>query len=102
VAEYAGLREAIERALRQSPENVVFEVDSLLVASQVSGIWACRDATFEDDYSACIEGLDRLRARGVSAFVRHAYREYNATADSLASAGTEPALGPGGRQASST
>ena len=39
VAVYHGIREAVTRALRAAPEHYIFEVDSLLIARQLSSVF---------------------------------------------------------------
>ena len=79
--------EALKRAWERAPEPCVFEVDSLLVAEQLNGNYACRSTDLQGTYSKCVEILKGLTARGQPWEIRHIYREYNATADALAGQG---------------
>merc|ERR1712139_76481 len=45
IAEYSGLLECMKRAARKGDEEVVFEVDSMLLARQIGHEWACRSPT---------------------------------------------------------
>ena len=87
VAEYDGIYEALKRAWERAPEPCVFEVDSLLVAEQLNGNYACRSTDLQGTYSKCVDILKSLTARGQPWEIRHIYREYNATADALAGQG---------------
>ena len=61
----------------------VFLVDSMLVAEQLNGNYACRSEDLQDTYSKCVSILEDLTNRGQPWQIRHIYREYNATADAL-------------------
>ena len=84
VAEYRGLIECMERAVRhEGDREVAFEVDSMLIAKQVGHSWACRHASLAPLYESCCELGDQLTAKGVQWKIRHIYREYNQAADAL-------------------
>jgi len=102
VAEYEGVRQALLRAVRSTPEPCIFEVDSLVVANQLLGIYGCRNPDLIPAYRECCTLLGCLTQRGQPWVLRHIYREYNATADSLATDGTSPELDKGAVQTSLT
>ena len=84
VAEYKGLVESMTRATRRLHEmEVVFEVDSMLLANPVGHIWACRHPTLAPLYDKCCELGDTLTENGVKWEIRQIYREYNQAADAL-------------------
>ena len=84
VAEYWGLQESMRQAARRPQDTeVVFEVDSILLAKQMGHIWACRHASISPLYEECCELGDKLTEMGVRWSIRHIYREYNQAADSL-------------------
>jgi len=89
VAEYTGLRVAFERALRQPHRDIVFEVDSGLVANQVNGRDACRHPELRGLYEACVSMGRELRSQGKRWKLRHTYREFNVVADFFANQGLE-------------
>ena len=54
VAEYKGLVESMTRATRRLHEKeVVFEVDSMLLANHVGHTWTCRHPTLALLYEKC-------------------------------------------------
>ena len=83
IAEYSGLLECMKRAARKGDEEVVFEVDSMLLARQIGHEWACRSPTLVPYYTECLEMGEILEAAGISWTIRHIYREYNQAADTL-------------------
>ncbi len=85
VAEYAGLRACMERASRSPDPSVMFEVDSMLVAKQMCPImpWACRSENLLGLHSDCLRLADVFEQNGTSWGIRHIYREFNQTADTL-------------------
>ena len=84
VAEYRGLQEGMSRASRRPQDKeVVFEVDSMLLAKQMRHVWACRHDSISPIYEECCELGDKLTEMGVRWSIRHIYREYNQAADSL-------------------
>ena len=85
-AEYEGVVSAIGHAVTAAPRACCFRVDSLLVARQLRGEWACRAPHLVPTYTRCLQLLERLRAHVAPNTVRvqHIYREYNGDADGLA------------------
>ena len=98
VAEYHGLKVAMERAVRRPERSVVFQVDSDLVARQMARVDAsvcgCRDLL--PLHRACVALGERLDEMGTSWEVRHVYREFNQTADMLANLAIDDPGGNGG------
>ena len=100
VAEYHGLRASMRRAVRiaiaqperaASAHRVVFQVDSKLIAGHLARRTPsrCRAPTLRALFAECrTAGLELSRV-GVSWTVEHVYREYNATADTLANEGVD-------------
>jgi len=86
IAEYTGLAQCLRRAVRIGDTVVVFQVDSLLVARQVSqnNYWACRSEDLLPLRDACRQLTRALSDARVSWSVQHIYREFNQVADSLA------------------
>ena len=86
VAEYEGVLQALLHASQHPRPNLIFRVDSLLVARQLQGIWACRSAHLLDQYERAIDILNSLRGAPQisSVAVEHVYREFNSDADGLA------------------
>ena len=64
----------------------MFRVDSLLVARQLQGKWACKCAHLLPLYCRAIQLLDSIRRapHTQDAIVEHIYREFNSDADGLA------------------
>ena len=62
-----------------------FQLDSLLIQKQVTGVWQCKAPTLVKRYEEALALLRVLRSRGSHYVVRHIYREFNAEADGLAS-----------------
>ena len=62
----------------------------MLVAMQLARYrpWACRSLDLVDLHAQCISFLEQMRAVGIDAYVRHIYREFNQSADSLAKTAT--------------
>ena len=85
VAEYAGLRECLRRAVRVLDPTALFEVDSMLLARQMSRFrpWACRSESLVQIHIECVKLSKFLENNGVNLDIRHIYREYNQTADAL-------------------
>ena len=71
---------------RDDARPVCLRVDSMLVAKQLNGEWRCKAKHLQTTYEMCLRYLGLLRARLGHARVRvdHVFREYNASADSLA------------------
>ena len=89
MAEYVGLQESMERALRHADvdRRVIFELDSQLVARQVVVFsrWkaACRSPTLRPHFRTCAQLGHALTERGVHWSMYHIYREFNVVADAL-------------------
>ena len=83
MAEYEGLLASMRRAARKRDKEVIFEVDSMLLARQIGHVWACRSPSLTPYYEKCLQLGDTLDARGITWSIRHIYREYNQAADSL-------------------
>ena len=74
VAEYRGLHEGMRRASRRPQDKeVVFEVDSMLLAKQMRHVWACRHDSISPIYEECCELGDKLTEMGVRWTIRHIY-----------------------------
>lgn len=104
VAEYEGIRACFRDALavaNANPDAVVltgshdpaeqgrrysffFQTDSMLLARQLSGIWACRATPLRPLYEECLRIGKELSERGLPWGVSHIYREFNASADGAA------------------
>ena len=84
IVEYGGVLKSMRRATRQSDRDVLFEVDSMLVAKQISGKWGCRSTSLVQLYAECCMCGQMLDKRGVRWRIRHIYREFNQAADTLA------------------
>ena len=91
VAEYIALRACLLRAVRLLEPHVVFQVDSLLVSRQLAryNAWACRSAELIPLRDECRRLGAVLNDAAVIWEVRHIYREFNQTADSLANQGVD-------------
>ena len=88
VAEYYGVLRALQHAASNQQTLLCFRVDSMLVAKQLQGQWACRSPDLVPLYEQCLVLLQGLRssAHVSQVQVEHIYREFNAYADSLANA----------------
>ena len=97
VAEYTGLLQCMTRATRIADLYVVFEVDSMLVASQMAQYqpWACRADSLLELHSRCSDLGAALTIRGVRWSCRHIYREFNQTADALSNQAIDEAWSNG-------
>ena len=88
--EYCGLIAGMRRAVRHadSQVSVFFDVDSKLVAMQMSRFHrrACRATDLLELHDECVGLGNILDLAGVVWSIRHIYREYNQTSDSLANA----------------
>ena len=84
-AEYIALFECLSRALRLQDPNVIFEVDSLLLAKQLARHhpWACRSENLIAVHQQCVHVCDALPSLHISWDIRHIYREFQQTADAL-------------------
>ena len=86
-AEYTGVLRCLERAVALPQEPLVFRVDSMLVAKQLRGEWACRCPSLRPLYERAVElmqGLSRVRQNVSDVRIQHVYREFNRDADGLA------------------
>ena len=79
------LFESLSRALRLRDPNVLFEVDSLILAKQLTRrhLWACRSENLIPLHQQCVHVCDALTPLRISWDIRHIYREFNQTADAL-------------------
>ena len=84
-AEYVALLQCVFRALRLQDSHVIFEVDSLILAKQLARHlpWVCRSENLIALHQQCVHVCDSLSALHISWDIRHIYREFNQTADSL-------------------
>ena len=84
-AEYFALLQCLSRALRLQDPYVIFEVDSLLLAKQLARHlpWACRSENLIALHQQCVHVCDSLPALHISWDIRHIFREFNQTADTL-------------------
>ncbi len=86
-AEYTGVIRCLERAATLPREAIVFRVDSMLVANQLGGTWACRSTDLRPLYEKAVRLLQMLQQNRENAGeirVQHVYREFNRDADGLA------------------
>tara|TARA_Y100000768_G_scaffold355894_1_gene309894 strand:+ start:66 stop:455 length:390 start_codon:yes stop_codon:yes gene_type:complete len=80
VAEYEGLRTALNYCFKNNLKDVQIYLDSLLVVQQVNGKYKVKAKNLEDLYSQCkdlIEKIDNVE-------IYHVPREQNKRADELA------------------
>ena len=65
--------------------SLFFEVDSLILAKQLARhlSWACRSENLIALHQQCVHVCDSLSALHISWDIRHFYREFNQTADTL-------------------
>ena len=75
----------MRRAVTRLDLHILFEVDSMLLAKQLAryGPWACRSENLLELHCECVRLGQDLDAAGVEWRVRHIYREFNQTADTL-------------------
>ena len=73
------------RALRLQDSHKIFEVDSLILAKQLARHlpWACRSENLIALHQQCVHVCDSLSALHISWDIRHIYREFNQTADTI-------------------
>ena len=83
-AEYTGLLNSLRHAVLSGNLRCTMQVDSLLVARQVRGEWACRALRLRPLLDMAWEALNELERRGSVIVIEHIYREYNKVADRLA------------------
>ena len=91
------MRVCMERALAQEHKRVVFEVDSDLVAKHMARRkgWICGSAELRPYFDECWTIGEQLTEKGIHWDVRHIYREFNQTADSLANLALDDPAGNG-------
>ena len=91
VAEYEGVLCSLKHFVDHPHEFVCFRVDSMLVAKQLNGEWACRNEQLQPLYEQCLSIIETLRKRvpPIHLVIEHIYREYNSGADSLANQGID-------------
>ncbi len=80
VAEYEGLRTALDYCDKNNLKDVQIYLDSLLVVQQVNGKYKVKSQNLKDLYNLCtdlIEKIDNLE-------IHHVPREQNKRADELA------------------
>ena len=80
VAEYEGLRTALDYCDKNNLKNVQIYLDSLLVVQQVNGKYKVKSKNLKDLYNKCtdlIKKIDNLE-------IHHVPREQNKRADELA------------------
>ena len=80
VAEYEGLRTALDYCEKNNLKDVQIYLDSLLVVQQVNGKYKVKSQNLKDLYNLCtdlIEKIDNLE-------IHHVPREQNKRADELA------------------
>ena len=80
VAEYEGLRTALDYCDKNNLKSVQIYLDSLLVVQQVNGKYKVKSKNLKDLYNQCtdlIEKIDNLE-------IHHVPREQNKRADELA------------------
>ena len=80
VAEYEGLRTALDYCDKNNLKNVQIYLDSLLVVQQVNGKYKVKSKNLKDLYNQCtdlIKKIDNLE-------IHHVPREQNKRADELA------------------
>ena len=84
IAEYTGLEAAISHARSMAYDRCCFQVDSMLVARQVRGEWACRDTNLQPLLAYVWSMMREMERAGKTIIVEHIYREFNTEADALA------------------
>ena len=94
IAEYAGIKACMTRAVARLESPIIFQVDSLLIAMQLAPVlpWACCSADLRPLHEECLAMALLLDGAGVVWSVAHIYREYNQSADSLANRAVDERL----------
>ena len=87
----------MQRANRVGDKSVIFEVDSKLVAKHMAhkNAWTCKTEDLKPLYNTCRKLGEELTERGIEWEVRHIYREFNQTADTLANEALDDEAGTG-------
>ncbi|KAE9034111.1 hypothetical protein PR002_g8314 [Phytophthora rubi] len=80
IAEYTGMNNGVQAALKHGAEDLVIVGDSRLAIQQSLGVIACR----KESLMTMLNHRKELTARLRSAIYLHVVREYNSAADSLA------------------
>lgn len=83
-AEYQGLLDALDLALKLQPARAVFHLDSQIVVGQVSGRFATRDPRLKRLCLKAQQRLHQLELRRIKAELLFIPREFNLLADALA------------------
>ena len=80
VAEYEGLRTALDYCDKNNLKNVQIYLDSLLVVQQVNGKYKVKSKNLKDLYNQCIDLIEKIN----NLEIHHVPREQNKRADELA------------------
>ncbi len=83
-AEYVGLLAVLSHARARGYRRVCFQLDSLLVAKQVTGEWACRAHILHPYYAEATRTIESMEETGTHVIIEHMYREFNTHADKYA------------------
>ena len=85
-AEYQGALFVLRHILYLQPRRVYVYLDSLLVTSQMTGVWACNAINLIEYYERALQFMSRIRRiERIEQFtVKHIYREFNVNADATA------------------
>jgi ribonuclease HI len=85
VAEYAGILENLKHASRFPAANLIFYVDSMLVAKQINCEWRCASESIKASYEEALALIAGLRTHPSvnNVALNHIYREFNADADGV-------------------
>ena len=84
IAEYIGSLMILQRVVRQDGHHCVLQMDSLLVAVQLNGIWRVLEPDLIPYFRRCRALLRDSRLSGKRIDVVHIYREHNGDADAEA------------------
>ena len=95
VAEYRGALEVLKHVWQFRAQRNILRLDSLLVARQLNGIWACKAQHLRPMYEECLRILSLIRHSDdiQSMAIEHVYREFNAEADAMANESIDEYLG---------
>ena len=85
---HQGVVHVLAHANTHRHPHIVCRVDSLIIARQLQGVWACRSSLLSPYYTRALNLLTTLQRASdvISIRVEHVYREYNSDADGLANA----------------